>query len=246
MNQERGCYASPPALDLEMAGDTFPNKGTVFEQFSRKFLCMIVKVRGSCPTQSKLKLLQIFLSSLSLFSLYPCSMSFVHVPPDIRYSLISCGTDDTIDTCSLATPLDASPSVPHTGITVVPNEEYPDRPHIPNVTNNHRRRTTQHLSVAPNTQEQNTGRSNGFCLWPRLKRIVSGSSIARMTDRSTTGEQHCDQESSTSTQTSNTTFLLKRQPTSSPDTHKGKETATSKNKRRWFNRDKARIRPSNA
>ncbi|KAI8381577.1 uncharacterized protein BYT42DRAFT_613350 [Radiomyces spectabilis] len=86
-------------------------------------------------------------------------------PPTSRnsacFSLASCITDDTTDSASLATPLDASPAAPPSAafslITVITNESYPARPHIPTVAATapaqHRRYLHDHTALSLGTME---------------------------------------------------------------------------------------------
>ncbi|ORZ02844.1 hypothetical protein BCR43DRAFT_482265 [Syncephalastrum racemosum] len=188
---------------------------------------------------------------------------------NIRFSLASCNTDDSADSSSLATPLDASPSASHSTfpiITVIADDAYPNRSNIPSVAatviphHNHQRRPppynattlrrTSHLQnhtlpspassprqqVQPHHEQDQDQDQPG--LWPRLKRMVSSSSLARI-------------GSSSSTSTTNTT--LDEEPMkSSFDPMQGlsdklqefcvdKTKTQYKKKRRWF--EKARIQP---
>lgn len=190
---------------------------------------------------------------------------------NIRFSLASCSTDDSADSSSLATPLDASPSASHSTfpiITVIADDAYPNRSNIPSVAataihhhhNHHNprrpppynaatlRRTSRlqnHTLPSPassprqqaqphHEQDQDQDQPG---LWPRLKRMVSSSSLARMGSSSsatTNAAQGDEPMKSSFDPMQGLSDKLQEFCVDKAKTHQ-------KKKRRWF--EKARIQP---
>lgn len=162
-----------------------------------------------------------------------------------RNSFASCATDETCETSSLATPLDASPSAPTAPfITVTTDEIFPDRLHIPYVArqrpapppilsaNNLGRRLTTIDSVEPDML-QNNSEQGQRPLWLRLRQAFSSSTnaISRWKPRP-------ESECSVSQQFATITL--------SDRVHSKPLRQTKKNlRRRWFGVKGAKVQPSN-
>ncbi|ORX47781.1 hypothetical protein DM01DRAFT_1339008 [Hesseltinella vesiculosa] len=103
----------------------------------------------------------------------------------IRFSLTSCMTEESLDSISVATPLDASPRTTpinlHQQFTTDDHDMYnltqfqiPDiapmaaRPH------HHHGNTQTYITVRPQQQQQQLQRHRS-ALWPRLRRMLSSS-----------------------------------------------------------------------
>ncbi|KAL1936779.1 hypothetical protein VTP01DRAFT_913 [Rhizomucor pusillus] len=164
-----------------------------------------------------------------------------------RNSFASCATDDTCETSSLATPLDASPSVPTASfITLTTNEVFPDRLHIPYVA---RQRpspppmlSADHAGRQPTAIDsmdadwlQNNLEQEQRPLWIRLREALSTSTnaISRWKPRA-------DGECSVSRHVSQHTSI------SLSDRLQSKPPRQAKNyiRRRWFGVRGAKVRPS--
>jgi hypothetical protein len=181
----------------------------------------------------------------------------VHHNP-ARFSLISCVTEDSIESAAIATPLDASPPPPPSNtfsiINIVNDDPFPNLRAYPAIASTYNRRRAQTsprpvpssiLITTPQeqpiivydnnevvTEEQPRSSNKLTKLWPRIKRI--------MTSNSNTDKM---KQLFESMNISSTSINNEKIETSSNKPKQEQEQQQPKNNKRWLGRNRARVGP---